>query len=116
MSMTMRQTCSLAVCALILAACRMPEAPGHQAILPEDRGIVYLYLQPLPQESARLTFELETAAAIAEDGTEVPLDLSVSRFDPEKGKQQRLIASGILPPGSYRGISYKASKAELRTD
>ncbi|MHB8844267.1 MAG: YncE family protein [Nitrospirota bacterium] len=116
MTMTIRQACSVFFCAFLLAACRMPEGPGHQAILPEDRGIVYLYLQPLPQESSRLTFELEMVAAVAEDGAEIPLARSVSRFEPEKGKQQRLIASGILPPGHYRGISYKAKKAELKTD
>lgn len=102
--------------AILVAGCRMPEAPGADVLLSGDRGTVYLYLQALPQEAERIIFDLDAAAALAEDGAELPLALSLTRIEPGEGKRQRFLASGILPAGAYRGFSFKASKAWLKTE
>ncbi|WP_183363042.1 YncE family protein [Geomonas limicola] len=77
-------------------------------------GEVYLYLQPLPQESAKLRFELESASALRTDGVDVPLTLTRARYDGNGPQRQVLVATGVLAPGRYRGIYLKAKSAVLQ--
>jgi YVTN family beta-propeller protein len=84
-------------------------------VLDED-GEVFVFLQPFPQEAERLSFELESVAAVRQDGAEIPLALVRREFDAKSSKRQRIAAKGVLPPGMYRGLSFKASKAVLTTD
>ncbi|MBP1654648.1 MAG: beta-propeller repeat protein [Bacteroidetes bacterium] len=79
-------------------------------------GGVHLYLQPLPPEASRLTFAIASISAVAGDGSESPLKLSLSVVRPADGSRQRLLASGRLPIGSYVGFTVRVKQARLRSD
>lgn len=74
----------------------------------------YAYLQPFPQEAERLIFTLDEMSAVREDGTAIPLSLSLSRLGALETRRQRLLASGDLPPGHYTGIFIRVKEAHLR--
>jgi YVTN family beta-propeller protein len=80
-------------------------------------GEVIIFLQPLPQESNRLRFVIGGISAIRDDGLEISLALALSDL---KGAdytgRQKLLASGILPPGLYTGISIQFQKALVQTE
>jgi YVTN family beta-propeller protein len=82
----------------------------------DEEGEVFVFLQPFPQEAEKLRFILIDATAVQQDGTEVPLSLRFTEFSAPNLTRQRLVASGILPPGKYRGLSFHAEKAMLLTD
>lgn len=90
--------------------------PGYKMPLIKE-GEVILYLQPLPQESNRLRFIIGGISAIRDDGLEIPLS---PVFNEIKGAdhtgRQKLLASGILPPGLYTGISIQIQKAWVQTE
>jgi YVTN family beta-propeller protein len=77
-------------------------------------GGVYLYLQPLPPEAARLTFAVASVAAVTASGSEHPLTVSLKSAGPADTGRQRLLASGRLPAGSYAGFSFKIRQASLK--
>jgi len=81
-----------------------------------NEGEIVLYLQPLPQEADRLRFDIGAISALRDDGSEVALSLLVNDL---KGAEltglQRWLASGILPPGRYRGISMQIRQAFVET-
>ena len=81
-----------------------------------EAGETVVYLQPMPQESEILRFSLERISAVREDGLEIPLDLSVNEL---RGAGltgiQKNLAAGILPPGSYSGLSLQVAKAFVQT-
>jgi YVTN family beta-propeller protein len=81
-----------------------------------DNGEVFLYAQPFPQEADRLRFNIEAVFALREDGTVFPLSLSLSEFRSRDMKRQRLIASGLLPPGRYSGFSFRVRDASLEVE
>jgi YVTN family beta-propeller protein len=93
---------------------------GCQAMVPqvrpglEQEGEVYLYLQPFPQEAERLSFTVESIAAIGSDGREFPLTVSLSELRSRDVKRQRLLAAGVLPPGEYSGFSFRTKDALLK--
>ncbi len=76
-------------------------------------GEVYLYLQPHPQESGRLSFTLEAASVLQSDGAAVPL--TVASEDPivVGPGDQRLLAWGRLSPGSYGRMAIRVKKATV---
>lgn len=80
----------------------------------QGQGEVFLYLEPFPQEADRLRFTLDGIFALKTDGSEVPLALSFGEFRLEDLKRQRLVASGILPQGSYSGFSFAVRRALLK--
>ncbi len=81
-----------------------------------QEGEVVLYLQPLPQEAGRLRFEISGISAVRVDGSTVPVSLLLSDL---KGADlaglQKLLASGILPPGRYSGIAIQVKQAFVET-
>jgi YVTN family beta-propeller protein len=80
-----------------------------------EEGEVYLYLQPVPQGGERLRFTLDSISALRDDGIDVPLSLHLDELRGQKHTGiQRLLASGILPPGLYSGISLSVKDAFLR--
>ncbi len=81
----------------------------------EEEGEVILYLQPMSQEASRLRFSIDEIFAIRDDGLQIPLSLSIHELKGADlaGLQKRL-ASGLVPPGSYTGISIKVKKAFLQ--
>jgi YVTN family beta-propeller protein len=82
----------------------------------EEEGEVYVYLQPLPQEAERLKFSIDHLSLVRSDGSEFPLSLSLAEVNGSSARRQRFVASGRVPPGQYRGLSYMVSKATLRGD
>ncbi len=82
----------------------------------DQEGEIFVYVQPFPQEAERLKFNLEAISALRQDGTEIPLSLLFNKFEAPDVRRQRLVASGILPPGMYRGLTFKAAKATLSTE
>lgn len=82
----------------------------------EEDGEVYLYVLPFPQEADRLDFTIEGLSAVADDGKEYPLPIRLSKLVGKDMRYQRLLASGRLAPGRYRGFTMKVSKAVLKTE
>lgn len=91
----------------ILALCLTP------AVARAADGGVYVYLQPLSSEAARLTFTVASVTAISVDGTEHPLKVALQAVSPASAGRQRLLASGRLPAGSYGGLRVKVGRAAL---
>lgn len=108
---------ALIVFSLFFSGCQIKSALLQPAV-PEktDNGEVFLYAQPFPQEADRLRFSIEEASAVRDDGTVIPLLLSVSEFRSRDMKRQRLMASGWLPPGQYRGFSFRVRSASLEVE
>ena len=77
-------------------------------------GGVYLYLQPSPADTARLTFAIASVSAVASNGSEFPLGLSLQTVGPAESSRQRLLASGRLPEGRYTGFLFKFGRAALK--
>jgi YVTN family beta-propeller protein len=96
---------------LVLALCLMVPPVAGAA----DGG-VYLYLQPLPPDAARLTFSMVSVSAVTGSGTEYPLAVSLKVAGPADTGKQRLLASGRLPTGSYAGFIFKVKQAGLKGD
>jgi YVTN family beta-propeller protein len=105
-------TFSIAV--LILASCQAKPLSIRPAL--EDEGEVFVYLDPLPQEAERLSFSLLEIAAVREDGSEIPLVLSLPEIKYRDVMRQRCLAYGPLSPGTYRGLSVRVKKADVRTE
>jgi len=92
---------------------------GCQTGLPEprvrldDEGVVYLYLQPLPRDAARLRATLEGIGALHVQRGEVPLALALRELTRQDVSRQRLLAAGPLPDGEYSGFVVRMGKASL---
>lgn len=91
------------------SAAGRPAAPK-----PAATGSFSLFLQPLPQESHGLTFEIGELVALRADGGEISLPLLQNRLRAEDllGVQKEL-GRTTLPPGRYRGIALRIAAAEL---
>ncbi|RJR16653.1 MAG: YncE family protein [Nitrospiraceae bacterium] len=108
---------ALLVFSLFFSGCQLKSALLIPVASEEtDNGEVFLYLQPFPQEADRLRFSIEEASAVRDDGAVIPLLLSISEFRGRDMKRQRLIASGWLPPGQYRGFSFRVRNASLEVE
>ena len=94
----------------------LQRAPTHKGPLFQE-GEVIIYLQALPQETNRLRFVINGVSALASDGFEIPLSLFLSDIKgADHTGRQRLLASAVLPPGSYTGISVQVREAFVQTD
>lgn len=80
----------------------------------EEEGQVFIHLQSLTQEADRLSFRLEGVSAVRGDGSSVPMTLHVSEIVGKEMKRDRLLASGILPPGQYQGFLFRVGGATLQ--
>jgi len=99
------------ICLILIAGCELKPSQLKPPL--KGQGEVFLYLEPFPQEAERLRFFLDGISAKKEDGSDIPLTLSFGEFSPGDLKRQRLVASGILPQGSYSGLSVTVKKALL---
>ncbi|MDD3620251.1 MAG: hypothetical protein PHX57_12740 [Desulfobulbaceae bacterium] len=112
---TGRRFLFLLACMLLGAGCAVPQARTVYKEPLGDRGELYLYLQPLPQEMLPLRFTVSDISVIPEEGAPLlPVlaeEITVSGKD-AMGIQLRLAASA-LPPGRYRGVSLTIGKAEI---
>lgn len=79
-------------------------------------GGIYLYLQPLPSEAARLTFTIGSIAAVNGAGTESALKVNLSTVNAAQVSRQRLLASGRVSYGSYAGFTIAIRQAALKAD
>ena len=112
--------CFLLGLLLFISSCfpegSLDRGPGYKMPLVKE-GEVILYLQPLPQESSRLRFIIGGISAIRDDGLEIPLSPVFSEIKgADHTGRQKLLASGILPPGLYTGISIQIQKAWVQTE
>lgn len=80
----------------------------------EGEGVTYLYVRSFPREAERLSFNLAAVAAVRGDGVEIPLSLRFAEFRGSELNRQRLVASNPLPPGIYKGFSFKVKNAFLK--
>ena len=96
---------------LLIAGCFPQQSITYKAPLLEE-GEVVLYLQPLPQKAGNLRFVLQGISTSRADGSRIPLPFSAEEL---KGADllgvQKFLAIGVLPPGSYTGLSLVISKA-----
>ncbi len=93
----------------LLAACSLV---SHQiaATAPlENEAEIFVELQPLPGDAARLVFELTSVSAVRADGRAMPLEVAL---DGAPGRQ-RLLASGRVEAGTYTGLALLFKRATL---
>lgn len=100
-----------------IASC-LPKGSPYKDIAPlKENGEIIIYLQPMPQESEKLRLIINRISVVRDDGMVIPLLLSVNEL---RGADltgiQKQLASGILPPGSYTGISIQVKKAFVQTE
>lgn len=92
-----------------------PQALPYEKEPLTDRGEVLLYLQPMPKEAEKFRFTVEDISLVPDDGADIALSMSFAAL---KGSDlvgvQKLLASGILPHGTYRGIRVQISSAHLQ--
>lgn len=110
----MRRLVVAAILVLVCAACQ-PLPPRLKPVLAGE-GEAFLYLEPFSPEERVMGFALAGISVVKGDGTEVPLTLRLSELKPGSPSRQRLLASGVLPAGSYRGFTCRAARASLKTD
>ena len=114
--MTPRRLCSLFLLLLLVGGCFPQEYTYNKPVL-TDEGEILVYLEPLPQEASKLRFVLEGVFALRDDGNKIPLSLSFKQLDgSELLGRQRLLATGILPPGGYTGLSVKTAQASVQSE
>ena len=99
---------------LVLCGCQTLQLPAKA--IREDDGTVLFYFQPFPREAERLRFSLSAFSALKDDGTEIPVPLSISEFTRDGMIRQRLIAAAQLPAGKYSGVLVSVKSAALRTE
>ena len=98
----------------LLAGCVVARTQPKPALT--DMGELIIYLQPLPQEAQRLRFAVEGIYALPTDGSEIPLSLSVHELrGVDLTGRQKLLATGTLPPGSFRGLSIRVKDAFVQS-
>jgi YVTN family beta-propeller protein len=102
------------LCVVILLGCQTVISTVRPPL--EEEGEIYFYIQPFPQEAARLRFTLEKVFAVSIDGREFPLDVYVHQLKGPDVERQRLLASGRVPPGSYSGLSFQVKNAILKVE
>jgi YVTN family beta-propeller protein len=91
------------------------DAPAPKLPLGQD-GEVILYLQPLPPEAEKLRFEIGGISAVRDDGSMMPLSLSLTELQgADIMGLQKLLANGVLAPGHYSGISVRIKRAWIET-
>lgn len=109
----MTRIVALAAMAALLSGCAANLRAVRRAPL-ADEGEVFLYLEPLADDAARIELELAFVAAVRVDGNPSPLEVRAARISRSAdGNGHRLLASGRLPPGEYRGFSVKMAGAGL---
>jgi YVTN family beta-propeller protein len=77
---------------------------------------VLLYVQPFPQEADRLRFKIESISVRRSDDTEFPVSMKLTELRGREMTGQRLLGTGVVPPGSYTGFSIKIKEAMLRVE
>jgi YVTN family beta-propeller protein len=101
---------------LLLAGCHVrARGPAPLPAL-SGEGEVRVYLQPLPEDAARLAFSLSSVLASRSGGPDVPLELLHPEVSGAAPTGQRLLALGRLPPGPYAGLALEVKRATVARD
>jgi len=104
--------CVLVLVALFFMACTPQFVPVEEPL--KDEGVLYLYLQPMPQEAHQLEFSITGISAIREDGGSVRLMQSFEAVScKELLTRQKRLATTRLAPGLYKGLSLEIGTASL---
>ncbi len=107
----MRRISLLLITVVFLSGCYATSAQVKPPLT--DEGEVLFYVRPLPGETEGLRFGINEIAARRDDGAEFPLTLALSEFSTSAVNRQRLVASGIVPPGLYTGLAFRVKDAVL---
>jgi YVTN family beta-propeller protein len=99
---------------LVLCGCQTLQL--QTTTVREDEGTVFFYLQPFSRDAERLRFSLSTFVALKDDGTEIPVPLSLSDFNSADMTRQRLVAAVRLPVGKYAGFLVSTKSAALTVE
>jgi DNA-binding beta-propeller fold protein YncE len=106
----------LACTAAALVAC-VPRARAPAPLPPlADEGQVLLYLEPFPEDAARLSLSFGTIALGRPDGAVIPLEVVHAAASGEERGRQRLLAWGRVPAGDYDAIVIQVRRATLTSD
>ena len=97
---------------LLVGSCNMQKFLNSPEPGSVRAGETTLYLQPLPPETDRIRYEIQAIQAVAEDDTRAVLSPSLKEIQgATRARRQAILASGVLPPGRYKGISLHIGKA-----
>lgn len=112
---TLRILAVFALLALLPTGCAAPINQTKPTL--DNEGEILVFLQPVPPSARILRFEIEEIRALREDEGSILLAPSLREVSVIgiAGRQTQL-ASGIVPPGAYRGLSLKIGGAFLRGD
>lgn len=103
--------------AFVTSGCASPQASVTFKPPLTDKGELYFYLQPLPQEMQLLSFTISDIAVIPDQGNSISILPSKSVVSGRElvGRQKRL-AVQTLPPGRYHGVSLTIEQASIATE
>jgi YVTN family beta-propeller protein len=113
---TMRRLAAV-LALLSAAACHL--RAGAPPALPalSGEGEVRVYLQPLPDDAARLAFGVAAVLATRADGAEEALAVALPEVSGAAAQGgQRLLARGRLAPGPYQGLALRIARATLASE
>jgi YVTN family beta-propeller protein len=80
----------------------------------ESEGEIHLYLQPFPAEASRLSLSITSIAAVRFDGSLEPLlESPAELLGAELVSAQKRLASAVVPPGPYGGLSIQIASASV---
>jgi DNA-binding beta-propeller fold protein YncE len=100
--------------AAVLLAANRPKPVAVAPALDPASGVVAIYVKPLAPEARGLSLRIQSIVALREDGSSAPLELSVRDLAGVAARDQRLLAWGAVPPGTYTGFAIKAASASLK--
>ncbi len=110
--MKKRVCISSVVLLLLLAGCQTIALRTKPPL--EEEGELFLYMNPFPQGGERIAFALSGIFAVRDDDRRFPLSVARAEIASDTMKRQRLLASGLLPPGRYAGLAFGVKSAALR--
>src|SRR5210317_1472839 len=108
----LRTALSVVLCSLLsvlISACAAPMIESKPVI---ETGAFNVFLQPLPQETHRLSFAISELVSVRENGETLSLKLRHPTINQEyiSTAQQKLV-SATLPPGRYSGLRLRVDTA-----
>ncbi len=105
-----------AVVIALLAGCHPRVRPPAPLEALSQEGEVFVYLQPFPDDAARLAFSIAAIDAVRSDGTTAPLEVSLPDVAASEVTSQRLLAWARLQPGAYGAFLVQFRRATLATE
>lgn len=100
---------------LIVACAPQPSVSVNPPLVNE--GEVFLFLQPMGEKAAPITFTLGEVVIQRTDGVSFPLSLSFHELvGVDRIHTQSLLAKARVPAGTYQGLSLTVEEAEIMTE